>query len=886
MRRVLIAGLRSTLQRLVATTLAVVLAVAFIVATLTLSATFTQTTEQTLTADMVNADVRITPTIRGVATSDPSTSKDRLLGLLPTVREVAQVTSADIERVALVDLRAGDERTVAQAHALLEEPVRWQELASGAWPAADGEATLDAPAAKSLGVGIGDTVAVGASDAGVAATEVTIVGITAATAAGVGTGAPTLLMMPAVLDNPGLFAVSTGILVAGDGTAPGALSDLVATALAGSTGIVVQTKDEAVDYQTGQLSGSASVITSILLAFAVIALFVAGMVIANTFQVLVAQRTRELALLRCIGASTGQVRLLILGEAALVGAVASAIGSAVGIAGAGVMADLSRGDGSSLHLGELVIDWRVILLGFVIGVVLTVMSAFSPAQKATRVAPIAAMRAPDAAVRVGRSLLRGILAILLLSAGGWGLLSGATETGLPVAVVSAVVSFLGVLLVSSLVVPWIVRLVGLPFAWLSTPVRLATLNATRNPARTASTAAALLVGVTLVTMMVVGVTSVRASINTKIDEKRPVDMTVQSINPEGLSPELISVIVQHADVVDSTLITSGALRITPSEGEPISLVGRGVAVLESQDIARADVQLPKPGEMLVNIANAAALVTGDTVGVVDAVTAAAAEATAAAQATANEKYAQQQATWNSAVAAGIPVPELPPAPVIEQVAAPTPMQFRVLVSDDAPYGRGTVTDTDLATVLPSHVTSELQLRLADTVSGAEIQLLSTEILSQGDDLRVSGGAAERSYYEQILDVLLLIVLALLAIAVVIAVVGVGNTLSLSVIERRRESGLLRALGLARGQLRRMLATEAALITVVSALIGIGLGIVYAWAGLSAVGLEAEKLPLTVTLPWEQLGMIAGGALLAGLVASVLPATAAARRSPIRGLNGS
>jgi putative ABC transport system permease protein len=610
MRTVLFAGLRSTLSRLVATGLAVVLAVAFVVATLTLSATFSRTTEQTLTADMANADVRITPTVRMVASSDPQASTDILKSLLPRVLEVSGVTGADLERLAIVDLRSGGKRSVAQVDALLSDAVRWQRLDSGAWPVGPAETTIDATAARSLGVALGDTVSVAAAGAGVAPTDVTVVGITSASSAGVGTGAPTLLMVPQTLDDPALFAVSTGMLISGDGVPAARLAALVSTALAGTGGIVVQTKDQAVAYQTGQLSGSASVLTGILLAFAIIALFVAGMVIANTFQVLVAQRSRELALLRCIGASTGQVRRLILGEAAIGGAIASVIGVLLGVGGAWLLAVLSRGNGSTLHLGSLVIDAPVLLSGFAIGVVLTVASALSPAARATRVRPVAAMRATDAAPGAATGVLRFLAAVVLLAVGGVGLVSGATETGLRTAVASAVVSFLGILLASSVLIPWIVRGVGLLVAWTSVPAKLASLNATRNPSRTGSTAAALLVGVTLVTMMVVGVTSVRESVNDKIDEKRPVDLTVQTTDPAGLPLADITAITGRAGVTGSALIATAPLLVTPEAGNALPLAARGVDPARLRAVARAGVLVPSAGTVLLNPANASGIASG------------------------------------------------------------------------------------------------------------------------------------------------------------------------------------------------------------------------------------------------------------------------------------
>lgn len=841
MIRVMFAGLRATALRLTATGLAVVLSVGFVVATLTLSATFAETTEQTLTANMANSDARVTPTVAMVASSDPRTSTDVVAGLLPKVLAAEGVSGADVERLAYVDLRVGETRTVAQVSGLLDESVRWQQLKSGEWPQALGEATIDEAASTALGAVVGDTVTFAATGAGVGPTSATVVGITTSRNAGAETGVPNLLMVPEALDDPALFAISTGILVSGDGVSPTRLAAAVTSSLAGASGVVVQTIDQAVDYQTGQLSGSASVLTSIMLSFAVVALFVASMVIANTFQVLVAQRTRELALLRCIGASTGQVRRLILGEAVILGAVASGLGLAAGVGAASVLASASRTDTSGLHLGELVIDERVLVGGFVIGMILTVLSALKPAQKATRVRPVAALRATDAPGSARRWVARAFVAALLISAGGiglWlgatrtGLIPGITQSGLAVAVASAVVSFLGVLVASSLFVPWLVRAAGFFLAWTSVPARLASLNATRNPARTASTAAALLVGVTLVAMMAVGVTSVRDSVNAKIDQKRPIDLTVQTINPQGMTSAQVDAVRGLAGITNSAVLSTGMLTIAPASGSQFRLPARGLALPDAKEVSRSQATVAEAGTVVLNPQDAREIRNG------------------------------QSVTVRGADGAA---------------------DFVARIDEEAPRKQVTIAASDLVTLTAAPATKLVQVRLDDKASGAEVQQISTAILSLGEDLRVGGGAPERVYYEQILDVMLLIVLALLAIAVVIAVVGVANTMALSVIERRRESALLRALGLTRGQLRSMLAMEAALITVVAAAIGICLGIVYAWAGLSAVGLQATKLSLEVHLPWSQLGMVIGGALIAGLIASVVPARAAARRSPIEGL---
>lgn len=836
MIRVLFSGLRATLARLLATGLAVALSVGFVVATLTLSATFTRTTEDSLAASMARADVLVTQTVAEMASSDPRTSTDALLTLLPAVRAAPGVAGADVERLAYVDLRFGQTRSVGQISAVLDESVRWQTLTSGRWPQSTAEATLDRATAESVGVTEGDTLTVAAVGSGVSPATVTVVGVTAQQAAGVGAGGPTLLMQADALADPDLFTLSTSILVTGGAAGGAAGADAVAAsvsaAVAGASGILVQTRSEAVDHQTAQLSGSATVLTSILLAFAAIALFVAAIVIANTFQVLVSQRTRELALLRCVGAGAGQVRRLILGEALLLGLVASALGVGIGVAGAGVLAELSRDGASGLHLGRIVIDPALLAIGFGIGVLLTLGSALSPAHRATRVRPVAALRAIAAPASVRQGLVGAVVALALVGFGGAGLYVGATRSGLTLAVVSGVVSFLGILLASALFIPWIVRIVGSTIGWTSVPARLAALNATRNPARTASTAAALLVGVTLVTMMVVGVTSVRTSIGDTIDEKRPVDLTVQSVDPAGMTAEQIDGISAMPDVEDATSVSSARVTITPAAGAPMLLAARGIDPAQAQDVARSTVVVPEPGQLLLNPADAGSLQTGDSVTV--AGDAGSAELTVALEATALRKQA-------------------------------------------------TVTKTDLLRLVAAPITGQVQLRLGDEVTSSQVQQLSTDILSVSEKLTVGGSAPERTYYEQILDVMLLIVLALLTMAVVIACVGVANTMALSVYERRRESALLRALGLTRAQLRTTLGIEATLITVVAAACGIGLGVLYAWAGLSAVSLQAQKLALTVHLPWTQLAMVLLGALVAGLLATVVPAGGAARRSPVESL---
>ncbi len=430
------------------------LSVGFVVATLTLSATFTHTTEQRLTANMSRADARV-----GLVDTDPQpagagSSSDRLLAELPTIRAVDGVTGADAERSVYVEIRSRSDRSMGEVSGLLDESVRWQALKSGAWPSSNLEVALDPRAASSFEVGLGDTISISVPEAGGEKNSITlnIVGIMS-DAAGRGSGAPALVMTHDGLTASGVGAHANGVLVAGRG-APSALADSVTTALAGTPGTRVLTHDDVVNAKIAQVSGGSSVLTSCLLGFAVVALFVAALVIANTFHVLVAQRTRELALLRCIGASAGQVYRLILSEAALLGVVTSCLGVILGVGGSELLALLSRLSSSDLTLGDLVIDPSTLLIGFAVGVLLPIISALSPARRATGVRPVAALGLRDGARIVTRKGgARALIALILIGGGTAGLALGATAAGLEVTLLSGIVCFVGVLAASTFFYP-------------------------------------------------------------------------------------------------------------------------------------------------------------------------------------------------------------------------------------------------------------------------------------------------------------------------------------------------------------------------------------------------------------------------------------------------
>jgi putative ABC transport system permease protein len=577
------------------------------------------------------------------------------------------------------------------------------------------------------------------------------------------------------------------------------------------------------------MTGGQDELTVILLAFAGVALVVSGLVVSNTFAVLIAQRTRELALLRCLGAGRHQVRNSVLAEALVVGSVSSVLGV---LAGTGLMVGLigwakTQPDRA---FATLAVPPSAIIAGLAVGTLLTMFAALAPARAATAVAPLEALHpADDASIGNSRGRLRLGLGLLALAVGVPLLVMGATGVQLVTAFAGGVLSFIGVLMCSTLFVPRLVALVGKLAAPAGIPGRLAAVNAVRNPARTSVTAAALLIGVTLVALMMTGASTARLAFDDALAQNYPVDMGVTADPSEG------SVLTKEQRDAVGSLDGVAAAVLVPTVGE-VDLAGASTAVFALSGIE-------------------ASAVLRDT----------------ALKLEAGKIYLPEGSSTGTATVNG-------PASVEELGSV-------VLRTRNMPPLVNSETAESLGV---SAEGAALWVRLADGPGGAqpsadrirEIQRSVAGALGVPESA-VSGAAIERVTFNEIIDVLLLVVTGLLGVAVLIALIGVANTLSLSVLERTRENSLLRALGLTRGQLRGMLALEAVLVAGVAALLGTGLGIVYGWLGAkSALGSLATVTP---SVPWLQLLGVLAVAVVAGLLASVVPARRAARLSPVEGL---
>ncbi len=843
MLRLTLSQMRRSLGRLVAAGVAIALGAAFVAATLVAGDVITRTGYDAVTASYGQADLVVG---REGGFTDET---------LDELRATPGVEGADPVLLGWTQIRAGARQTSERLVATPSDPrLATLEVVEGTAPTADDEIALPATTVERLGTAVGEVVQVSwyplpEDGAEVDATaepepetaEVRLVGVVDDPAGawsqygGAGLATPTSALRWSGVTTIEQAAPERVLVAAAPGSVEEVRAALTADLPAEAT---VRTRDEAAAQTVEQIGNGGNVLVMVALGFASVALLVAALVIANTFQVLVAQRARTLALLRCVGARRGQLRASVLTEAAILGVGASAVGLLLGVGLAQLaLTVLSRMDVGVPLPSTVTPTPAVVLLPVLVGTAVTVLAALVPARVATRVPPVAALRpvdAPTLAAGAGRVRLA---VSLLLTVGGVAALLGAVALAvagvgvgemlpLLVGVLGGAASFVGILLGAVFWLPRVVAAVGALLSRLSPSARLAAANTVRNPRRTAATSTALLIGVTLVAMMSTGAASARTSLASTMDERYPVDLVVSSIDG-GRVP---------ADVVDLVAGTPGVERTVEVRRHPVA-VGDHVLMANVLDADEA-------AAVLEDETTVAALADG--VGVVP--------------------------TWVGAD--GTETVRLTDEDGEEQGPG-AELRLRAGASGETylPVAAGDALGVDASQ-------TALFARIADGASaGSVLTAVQDGLLDAQVD--VFSDAASRESDERVIDTLLAVVVGLLGVAVVIALVGVANTLSLSVIERRRESATLRAIGLSRRGLRFMLAVEGMLISGVGAALGVGLGMLYGWAGAATVFGTTGDLRLAV--PWSDLAIVLAVALLAGLVASVLPGRSAARTPPVAAL---
>ncbi|GAA3067530.1 ABC transporter permease [Streptosporangium carneum] len=795
MRTFFLASLRTHIRRYVAAAIAVTVAVAFVVGVGVLT-----TGAQTGIMAGFGAPFR---------NSDYVVSKLRNEDAFKLVERHGE-NASPLGR-AMLTVRAGGrsypEMGVGPVAASTD--LRWQKLTSGRFPERKGEAVVDLWDAQNWDVSVDDRIRIGE---GATAADFTVVGIVQAPSpvaqASVYVTWPQLVRWA---DDPSLGVYTV--------TVRGAVGPVPEDAK-------VQTPEQAIADRTAQLQNGVDTWSLLLLLFAGIAVFVSILVIANTFSILLAQRLRDFALLRCVGATRRQVTSSVRREAAVVGLLASLAGVLVGIGlGYGLIALIkSLSPITPIASPPLPAPW--LLGGLAIGLTGTLVAAWLPIRRVVRVSPLAALR-PDTATdpRTASGRARLALAAFLLIAGLLLLVLAMVWHSTVLMLAGGGSMFIGVLLFGPVLIPRLIQITGTRFGPIG---QLATKNAVRNPRRTATTTASLLVGITLITAVLTGINTTSTALNEELDGQHPVDAALVSTG-KPFSDDLLDK-VRRTSGVDLAITVDGAVATVSGLDKPIPVI----AAPDAKQVARDGGAFAQVEPGVIRLDESAfrqlRLQAGDKVKVA---------------------VGERRAVLRVSIGTGWGLEAIVAPETLAQLTdSSAPRAIWIRASSDADSARLVGDLGDLAAPAGANVYDQLEARETEN---APLRILTWAIV------------------------------ALLGFSVAIALVGIANTLGLSVLERVREHALLRALGLTRRQLRQMLAAEAVLLSLVAALLGTVIGIGFAWVGYETFVKQALT-NATMQVPWPLLGAVLLTAALAGLLASVLPARRAARVTPAAGLS--
>lgn len=832
--------------RLLTTGLAVVIGVAFMTGTMVLSATMGQTLDDMFANALEDTD--------GLVRSAKVYETPEGFELRPRIDESLVETIAAVDGVAVAQ---ADIWGTAQFVGRDGEPVGNPEMGaptlgaswpldelntwtidSGRAPQADDEVVIDKKTADDAGYTTGDTGVVIVNGAPL---KVTITGVVTFAGADSPAGAGfTLFTIPAAqkhFGEPG--KVDTVSIAADEGISQEELVARVNEVLPDGTEAI--TGAQVLEENQDAMQEAFAFFDTFMLVFAVVALLVGGFTIFNTFFITVAQRTRQNALMRAVGASRRQLLVSVLVEALAIGVIASLIGLAAGLGVAAGLKGLLAAFGMSLPAGGVVFGLQTALVAFGAGVVVTVASALSPARKAGKVPPVAAMRDIETTSSGYGSWERVAVGVVLLSAGVASLLYGllgSPDNALSMVGLGAVVVFFGVSVLGRTVSLPMSRIIGWPLPRVrGIAGELARENAMRSPKRTAATASALMIGVGLVSFITIFAASTKTSFSNVIDRTFTGDIVVTSPmhvgGGGGLAPELTAEIRELPEVDTAAGVRAGIADIDGSAQALMAADDAGFELFDVEPIAGSPNALGASSiAVFEDVAEDKGLEIGDTL-TADFV------ATGKQTLTVELIYGENQPAGDYVL--GMDAYE---ANFVDQLD----MQIFIRSAD------GVAPEAALAAVE----------RVADAYPGAKV-LDQTEY--KADQLRF-------------VDQMLGLVYALLALAILIALMGIGNTLALSIFERTRELGVLRAVGMTRRQLRTTIRWEAVIIAVQGAVLGLAIGIFFGWALVTALADEGLN---TLSIPVASLAVVVLLAALAGVVAAILPARRAAKLDVLRAI---
>ena len=708
-------------------------------------------------------------------------------------------------------------------------------LARGELPDAAYEIALDVDTADKAGYDVGDTVPL-VTPGAPPTFDAKLVGLVEFGSGGLQGATLTLFDAQFMQDQffEGKDVYGTISLNAAPGVSQTQLRDAAQAVL--PTGVLARTGDEVVKTNKEGLDEILGFLNTFLLVFAAVSLVVGTFLIINTFSILVAQRSRELALLRALGASRRQVNVSVLVEAFFVGVFGSTIGVGAGYLLARGLQLLFGAFGFDLSRAEFPINVRTIVASYAVGLVVTMIAAYLPARRASTIPPVAALR--DDVALPESSLRRRVLVGCVLIISGVGSMIGGFTREDDVGLLLIGVGMLAILVGVSLLSPWLGRplirafQIGYRRAFGTVGV-LAAQNAMRNPRRTAATASALMIGMTLVALMSILGQSASASTDAAVDKALTSQFVVSNVIGTPFSPDVARQI-RKVDGVRSVAAFRTAFPEIDGSG---ALVG----AVDPRDLGLAIALPMEQGSLLALRPGSIAL----------------------GSQTADEKYTVGDMVRVKFQGGTV---ELKVVAIFGETNA---LFADSLVTPDT-FVKGGLAPLD----------STLFVTKDDGADAAAVRTQVDRITKDLPTVTVKDpGEFAKEQKEQI-NLFLNFIYALLGLAIIIAVLGIINTLALSVIERTREVGLLRAVGLSRRQLRRMVRLESVVVAVLGTVLGIGMGIVFGIALQRAI---ADQGIDVLAIPWGKLVVFIAFAAFAGVLAAVLPARRAARLDVLKAI---
>ncbi|SCK38403.1 putative ABC transport system permease protein [Streptomyces sp. WMMB 714] len=839
--------------RMALSAVAVVLSVAFVCGTLVFTDTMTTTFDKLFAS--TSADVTVSPKkpkddkAQQETGRPPSVPESALAGARTAEGAKSVEGMVSSEKVTVVD---GDDKNIGSTTGAPTIASNWtagdrttMKITSGHAPRGASDVMVDADTAKKRKLKLGDELRT------ITATgdfEAEISGIATFQVTNPGAAIVYFDTRTAQRELLGATDAYTGVAVTADsGVTHAELKKNVTESLGAGT-YTYQTKKEAADSSREQIGSFLDVLKYALLGFAGIALLVGIFLIVNTFSMLVAQRTREIGLMRAIGSSRRQVNRSVMIEALLLGVAGSVLGVGAGVGLAVGLMELMGALGMNLSTSELTLAWTTPVAGLVLGILVTLLAAYLPARRAGRVSPMAALRDAGTPADGKAGTVRGVLGLLLTAGGGAGLYAATqaeeASDGSVWLGAGVVLTLVGFVVVGPLLAGGLVRVLSAvtlrPFGRVG---RLAERNALRNPRRTGATAAALMIGLALVASLSVVGSSMVASATEELDRSVGADFIVQSGNGQPVTTAAEKRARKSERLKTVTTYKMVGARITAPDG---STAARHLAATEPayMDALRRETT---SGDL-------AAAYGKDAMSV-------------------GAEYAKKH---------GVEVGDT--LEVAFSGGRKAELEVAAITSDDTNVDQGAMyTHVDTARqYLPADRFPLSWMVLATADEGHEKAAYAAlkKQMKPYPQYQVRDQADYKKTLQDQVGQMLNMVYGLLALAIIVAVLGVVNTLALSVVERTREIGLMRAIGLSRRQLRRMIRLESVVIALFGALLGLGLGMCWGTAAQKLLALEGLGV---LEIPWQTIGAVFVGSALVGLVAALVPAFRAGRMNVLNAI---